>query len=78
MAVFGMQEGQALVTWPKAYAAQVQSLLTEWAARYKTLQQWQGPHKFEDTPVGKLLAQEGVDPRVRQYRSLPCSCQDRA
>ena len=59
-----MQEGEALVAWPEAYAAQVQALLMDWSARYDTLQQWQGPHSFEETPVGKLLAHEGIDPKV--------------
>ena len=70
----GMQEGGALVTFPKTYPAQVQDMIHQWSTRYDTLQDWTGPHKYEQTPIGQLLEQETDDPKVQQPCTLLRTC----
>lgn len=60
-----MQEGKALVDFPKDFVAQVHTLFEQWARRYDTLQDWAGPRKYDETPAGQLLKHDSDDPKVR-------------
>jgi hypothetical protein len=62
--VAAVQEGKALVDFPKDFVAQVHTLFGQWARRYDTLQDWAGPRKYEETPAGQLLKHESDDPKV--------------